>query len=306
VKPVNEKAVEVAAVSSPTRPPTEGRQSSTGGATGCLSPSEETPPSALQNGHGALPKALPREPAATTQARREGPASLQEGPRPREPVVTPPDTTPPPTEAERQPFLPTDVFSLDSTETSVLGPTSFSDSDPLEAAFDGASSPGSEKLIPDQPADMSVNVHIKESLLPNADDVAQSSESAVMRGEKGESGHEVSHLAERGRDERERVVVKSPVTTLGGGIEGCDAPDGLESDELRSVSEAVPPSLEPEPKTRKSIFKRNKKKSNQGNLSVHLNKDPVWNASRLMCYKWRLVVFLLYLTGNIIYFKYLA
>ncbi|XP_034419422.1 FH2 domain-containing protein 1-like [Cyclopterus lumpus] len=306
VTPVNEKAEEVSTVSSPTKPQTEGHQASTGEVNGFLSPSKETLQNGVQNGHGEHPKALPRETATIMQAHLERPASLEQEQHPHKPVVSPPDTTQPQpqVEAAHQPCLPINGFSLDSTETSILSPSSLPDSDPLEAAFDGTSSLGSEKLIPDKPADISVTVLIKESPLPNADNVARSSESTITGDVKGQTSHKISRLAETveqegGRDEW-KCIVKSSVTPLNEGIEGCDVPDGLESDKLPSVSEAVPPTLEPEPKTQKSIFKRNKKKSNQGNRSINLNKDHVWNASHLCC-KWKCVLFLLYLTFYIIY-----
>ncbi|XP_068436122.1 uncharacterized protein inf2 isoform X6 [Clinocottus analis] len=269
VKPVNEKAGEVAAVSSPANPQTEGHQASTGEVNGFISPSEKTQ-SAVQNGQGVLLTALPREPASTIQAHLERPASLQEGQHPHTPVVSPPVTTQPQprVEAEDLPCLPTNGFSLDSTETSILSPSSLSDSDPLEAAFDATSTLVSEKPMPEKPADIHVNVQIKESPLLNAENVTQCSESTI-RGDEGETGHKISRLAEteqeKGRDEWKCIIVKSSVTTLRGGIEGCDVPDGLESDDLPSLSEAVPASLQPEPKKQRSIFKRNKKKSNQGN-----------------------------------------
>ncbi|XP_075963774.1 inverted formin-2-like isoform X1 [Anarhichas minor] len=271
VKSADEKARELAAVSSPTKPQTEGhQQASTGEMNGFISPSEDTPPApqrAVQDGAALAPKPLPGEPATTTmQAPLEKPASLQEGQHPEKPLVPETRQPEPRVEAEHQPCLPTNGFSLDSTETSVLSPSSLSDFD-LEGVFDGTSSMVSEKLMPEEPADSSVHVQIKESLSPNTDNVTRSSESTLMGNGKGQTSDKISRLAEtveqeKGRDEWKCVLVKSSVTTLS---EGCDVPDGLESEELSSVSEAVPPSLEHEPKTQKSIFKQNKKKSTQGN-----------------------------------------
>ncbi|XP_044021482.1 inverted formin-2 isoform X2 [Siniperca chuatsi] len=283
VTPVDEEAVEVATTTAPTKPQTEGHQASTGGVNGFISPSEETPPapqSAVQDGPAVPPNTLPGGPAMTMQAPPERPASLQEGQHPPKPAVSALDMTRPQVEAEHQPCLATNGFSLDSTETSVLSPSSLSDSDPLEAVLDGTSSLVPEKLMPEEPADISVNVQITESPLPNTDNVTQSSESNIMGGGKGETSNKISHLTETFGKEQEHIIVKTPcqdeavnykhldpksnVSTLSEGIEGCDIPDGLGSEDLPSVSEAVPPSLKPEPKKQQSLFRRNKKKSNQG------------------------------------------
>uniref|UniRef100_A0A8C4DA47 Inverted formin-2 n=1 Tax=Dicentrarchus labrax TaxID=13489 RepID=A0A8C4DA47_DICLA len=101
---------------------------------------------------------------------------------------------------------------------------------------------------------------------------------------------------------------KSNVTTLSEGIQGWDVPDGLQSEDPPSVSEAVPPSLKPEPKRQQSLFKRNKKKSHQGNLSIHFNKDHVWNASLSMCLKGKSLffLFLLHITFYIVCMGYFS
>uniref|UniRef100_A0A8P4GP33 Inverted formin-2 n=1 Tax=Dicentrarchus labrax TaxID=13489 RepID=A0A8P4GP33_DICLA len=98
------------------------------------------------------------------------------------------------------------------------------------------------------------------------------------------------------------------VTTLSEGIQGWDVPDGLQSEDPPSVSEAVPPSLKPEPKRQQSLFKRNKKKSHQGNLSIHFNKDHVWNASLSMCLKGKSLffLFLLHITFYIVCMGYFS
>lgn len=328
MKPVDEEAVEMATITAPTKPQTGGHLAHTGEVNGFISPSEETPPapqSVAQDGPAVPPNTLPGEPATAPQAPLERPASLQM------PAVSSLDMTQPQpeVEAEHQPGLPTNGFSLDSTETSVLSPSSLSDSDLLEAVLDGTSSLVPEKLMREEPADISVNVQIKESPLPNADNVTPSNESNKTGDGKGETSNKISHLTEtvgqeKAREERERIIVKtsgqdevvsskrsdpkSNITTLSEGIEGCDVPDGLESEDLPSVSEAVPPSLKPEPKRQQSLFKRNKKKSNQGNPSINLNKDLVWNASLLMCLKGKsLVVFvLLYLTFYILCMGYFS
>lgn len=290
VKPVEEEAAEVATITAPTKPQAEGHQASAGEVNGFISPSEETPPapqSTVRDGPAA-PHTLPGEAAAIVQAPLERPTSLQEGQHPQKPAASSLDITQPHSqvEAEHQPGLPTNGFSLDSTETSVLSPSSLSDSDLLEAMLDSTSSLVAEKLMPEEPADISVNVQIKESPPPNTDNVTQSSESNIVESGKDETINKISHLTEtlgpeKGREEQEHIIVKmagqdevesykhsdpkSSVTTLSEGIEGWDVPDGLQSEDLPSVSEAVPPSLKPEPKKQPSFFKRNKKKSNQGN-----------------------------------------
>lgn len=302
--PVDEKAVEIAAISASSKRQTEGHQASTSEMNGFISPSEDTPPapqSGMQDRPAVPPEALPGEPAMTTQTPLERPASLQEEQHSQKPAVS------------CQPCLPTSGFSLDSTETSVLSPSSLSDSDLLEAVLDGTSSLVSEKLMAEEPADISVNVQIKESPLPDTDTVTQSSADSIMGDGKGETSNKINPLAEtvgqeEGREERKCITVNTSMTALGEGIEGYDVPDGLQSEDLPSVSGAVPepPSLKPEPKKKQSFYKRNKKKSNQGNQSIDLNKDHVWNASLLMCLKGKslFVLFLLHLTFYILCMVY--
>lgn len=283
-KSVDEEAVDTAKHSAPTKPQTEARQGSPGEVNGFISPSEETPPrpNAAQDGAGASPNQPPGEPATMTLPPPERPASLLEAQRPERPAASDTTQPQPQVDGERRPHLPTNGFSLDSTETSVLSPSSLSDSDLLEALLDGTSSPVTEKLTPEEPADISVNVHIKESPLPNTDpNVTQSSESNTTGDGKGETRDKISHLPEtagkeKAGEDKEGITArasgqdqvmsckhsdpKSNVSTR-----GYDVPDGLEPEDLPSVSEAVPPSLKPEPKKQSRLFKRNKKKSTQGN-----------------------------------------
>ncbi|XP_069008108.1 inverted formin-2 isoform X2 [Embiotoca jacksoni] len=284
VKPVDEEAVEVDNFSAPTKPQTERCQGTTGEVNGFISPSEETPPApqptAAQDGSAVPPSTRRGEEATVTQARLKRPASLQEGQHPESPAVSTADMTRarPQVEGEHQTSLPTNGFSLDSAETSVLSPSSLSDSDLMEVALDSMSSLGPEKLTPEEPADISIDVHVKERPFP---DVTQSD---TMRDEKGQISDKISHLPESGGQEksqkkeliiaRERdlgevlsykhAAPKSNVTALGEGIGGYDVPDGLEPEDLPSVSEGDPPSLKPEPKKQQRLFKRNKKKNNQG------------------------------------------
>ncbi|KAK2826200.1 hypothetical protein Q5P01_020414 [Channa striata] len=290
VRPVGEEAAETTILSTPTKPQTQGLQASTGEVNGFISPSEEIPPALPQNAvlnQPALPpNTTPGEPAITKQAPLKRPASLQVGKHPEKPAVSSPDVTQPPpqVEGEHEACLTTNGFSLDSTETSVFSPSSLSDSDLLEAALDGTSSLVPEKLVPEKPAEISVNVQIKEKPLPNSDIMTQGDESNLIEDGKDDTNGKISLLQktvgqEEGRKERECIIVrtsdqaevvsdkhsdsKGNVTTLSEGVKGCDVPDGLELEDLPSMSEAVPPSLKPEPK-KQSFFKRNRKKSNQG------------------------------------------
>ncbi|XP_010774406.1 inverted formin-2 isoform X2 [Notothenia coriiceps] len=272
VKPVEKKAAELAVTFAPSKPPPEGPRPQTSGVNGFLSPSEETPPApqgAVQDGPAAPPKAPPGEPAMMKQAPPVRPASLQGGLHPQGSAVSSRDTMQPQpqVEAEHQPCFPTNGFSPDSSEASVLSPTSLSDSDLLEAVLDGTPSLASEKMIPEEPVDVKVDIHMKEGPLPNANNVP-SSERNTTGDEEGEISNKISHLAEtvgqeKGREERKCIIVKTSVTTLSEGIEDFDVPDGLVSPDLPSVSEALPPSPKPEPKRKRSFFKPNKK--NPGN-----------------------------------------
>ncbi|KAK1894378.1 Inverted formin-2 [Dissostichus eleginoides] len=271
VKPVEEKAAELAVTFAPSKPPSEGPRAETGGVNGFLSPSEETPPApqgAVQDGPAAPPKAPPGEPDMMKQAPPVRPASLQGGLHPQGPALSSPDTMQPQpqVEAEHQPCFPTNGFSQDSSEASVLSPTSLSDSDLLEAVLDDTSSLASEKMIPEEPVDVKVDIHMKEGPLPNANNVPSSERNTA--GDEGEISNEISNLAEtvgqeKGREERKCIIVKTSVTTLSEGIEGFDVPDGLVSPDLPSVSEALPPSPKPEPKKKRSLYRLNKK--NPGN-----------------------------------------
>ncbi|XP_067335913.1 inverted formin-2 isoform X2 [Channa argus] len=299
VKPVGEDAADMAIPSTPTKPQTQGHQASTGEVNGFISPSEETPLALPQNAvpdQPALPpNTLPGEPAITKQAPLERPVSLQVGKHSEKLAVSSPDMTQPPpqVEGEHEPCLNTNGFSLDSTETSVFSPSSLSDSDLLEASLDGTSSLEPEKLRPEKPAEISVNVQIKESALRKTDiNVSLGDGSNLIEDGKDETNGKISLLKtvgqEEGRKEGECIIVttsdqgvvvsdkhsnsKSNVTTLSKGVKGFDVPDGLESEDLPAMSEAVPPSLKPEPK-KQSFFKRNRKKNNQGDARKRKSRE---------------------------------
>ncbi|XP_028251510.1 inverted formin-2-like isoform X2 [Parambassis ranga] len=314
-KSVGEEAAGTATTSAPSKPQTEGHQV-TGEVNGFISPSEETPAppqlNAAQDGSVVPPNTSPGEPALKTQTPLEKPVALDMiHPQPQ-----------PQAEEEHQPCPPTNGFSADSTETSVLSPCSLSDSDLLEAVLEGTSNLVTEKSVSVEPDDMNMNVkvNVEENPLPNKDiNVSQSSQSSVRGDGEEEVSNKISHLPETvGHEKKECIIaktsgqdevmshkhsdLKSNVSTLSEGIGVCDEPDGLEPEDLPSASEAVPPSLKTEPKKQLKLFKRNKKKSHQGNLSVKFNKDQLWNASLFMCLKGKtvFVLFLMHLTFYII------
>ena len=318
-KPADGKAAETATSSTPSKSRTEGRQVKAGEVNGFISPLEETPPApqrAASDGAAPPPNTPPVERAVSTQAPPERPASLQKAQHPESPPVPSLATTQPLAQVEgaHPPSPATNGFSLDSADTSVLSPSSLSDSDLLEAVFDGASSLAPEKLTPEQPADITVNIQVKESPLPSTDvSVTQSSES--NKNGEGETSNKTSHLTEtvgkeNGGEEQESIVLitcsqdeavgrkiselKSHLTARDELIEGCDVPDGVGVQDRPSESEAVDLSLKPDLKKQPSFFKRNKKKSNQGNSSINFNKHHFWNASLLTCLK-RKSIFVLFL-----------
>ena len=312
MKSVDEEAVEVTTTSTPIKPQTEDHHGLASDVNGILSPSQETvlapQLSAGQGGPAAPPIVPPAEPALMTLTSLERPASLQESRLLKQPATSMLDGTPPQRqfEAHLGP-CPTNGFSLNSTETSILSPSSLSDSDLLEAVLDGMHSTVPETLMPKEPTDINVNVHIKESSSSSTDvQMKRSSESSVMGDENDETSNEISPLQEpvgqaMGREGKEHSLdegtcnkhsdPKFGATALSEGIGGWDVPDGLKPEDLPSVSEVVPLSPKPEPKKQLKLFKRNKKKSNPGNPSLHLNKDHVWNASLLMCLKGKSLCF---------------
>lgn len=303
MKPAGEEVAEVATISAPTKLQVEGHQASAGEVNGFISPTEETPSppqSVVQDGPAVPPNAPRAEPASAAQAPQERPVTLQEGRTSMKPAVK--QINSPEVEGEDQPSLPTNGFSGDSTDTSVLSPSSLSDSDLIEAVVNETSSLVPEKLMPEELA--GVNDQLKENPTPDKDNVTDG---------KDETSDKISHLKETLREERgldvpdciivrtscqDEVVsrkhsdAKNKEKALSESIQGYDVPDGLESDDLPSVSEAEPPSLKPEPKKQQSLFKRNKKKNNQGKPPINLNKDRDWNTSLCTCLKGRSIVVL--------------
>uniref|UniRef100_A0A3B3U109 Inverted formin, FH2 and WH2 domain containing n=1 Tax=Poecilia latipinna TaxID=48699 RepID=A0A3B3U109_9TELE len=202
------------------------------------------------------------------------------------PTASVPDTTPPPPEAEVQPGLHTNSFSLDSTETSVLSPSSLSDSDLLEAVLDSASTlvhevsdeSGISKSLDNQEGSSVTDTNGKCGELPKGDH--KTSHLPEARGQ----GEDKEYVTVRtcGEDEvwsRKHSEPKTSVVALDEGISGCDVPDGQEPEDVPSVSEEVSASVAPEPKKQLKLFKRSKKRSSQGNPFIHYNKDHTLNAS---------------------------
>lgn len=205
--------------------------------------------------------------------------------------------THPQVDAEDLRCVTTNGFSSDSTETSVITPSSLTDMDLIEAVLDGVFSTVSETLMPEDPATSIESPQTENSPLTNTDNVTQCSESNLIKSENGETSDKItSHLTEtppKGEKEHTFIIVRTLChdkvvthkhvdTKISEGIEEWDVPDGLQSDDP-SVPEAAPPSQEPEAKKQESFFKRNKKKSNQGNL-INLNKVHILNASPIICF----------------------
>lgn len=274
MKSADEKAGEAESTSSPAKALTEDRRGLTGEVNGCLSPSEETPTAPrLSTGRGGTatsPSARQGEEATTAPKRPDGP-------RPEKLSALTLDVTSPPPPADTN--IPTNCFSGESSETSVLSPSTLSDLDLLEVALD---STPSEKLTPEGAAE--IGSLVKESS-PSTDINVETSDSSITG--SGRAGLKPDEAREEGS--QEELITHLPsdpkvsLNTLDEGIGGCDVPDGPE--DLPSASEAVPPSLKPEPKKQVRLFKRTKQKSNQGNPSILSNKVHVWNARLSMCCK---------------------
>ncbi|XP_028294273.1 inverted formin-2 isoform X3 [Gouania willdenowi] len=248
VKPVDEEADEAATISAPTNPQAEDHPSCAGEVNGYHSQSEPAPLSGRQDEAAIPPMVLPGG---------VRPVVLPEGLDSQTPPLTTLDVThtQPGSESEQPPCPSTNGFTVSSAETSVLSPTSLSDSDLL---LENLSSPSSNK-----------DTDVTKSLMSN-----------TVRDE-GETRDEKSHIilttGQKAVERKECITrplsqhdvvepMKSNVITLDEGIEGCDVPDGVEPENLPSASEVVHPSpLKPESKKPFGLFKRNKKKSTPGN-----------------------------------------
>lgn len=157
----------------------------------------------------------------------------------------------------------------------------------------------------------------KEIPIPEIEPNAGQSSQSNING-NGETTDLISTLTETVKEQKctsentsgqDTAKVTAPKCNKSEVIQVCDVPDGVDID-VPSSSDA--PSLKPEPK-RRTLFKRNKKKSNQGKLSPPFNKDHVSYASVLMSVNGNPYLFLLRFTvymvcmGFLVYgFKYLA
>lgn len=306
MKPVGEEAAESAATTAPTQ--SQALRPGAAEVNGFLSPSEETrpaPQSAAPGTAAAPPCTHPAEAAKETQGPPARLASLPGGPHPQDGTVPSQDLAPPhpKLEPQRQPpplsSFPANGFS-ESTDTSVLSPSSLTDMDLLEAALDDTSSPAPGKQTSEAVAIASVNVEIRESSSHHTDDGTRGrgERSAALEGRSGETGDKTARRPsdgdkqEGGEVKRQLIVVKTQVqegvvhkrvdAKSGAAVDGCDEPDGLQSEDLPAVSEDVPSTPKPEPKKKKSLLRRSKKKSHQGNLTP-FNPDPVWDVRLLVC-----------------------
>lgn len=253
VKSAEEETSNQATISAPTPPPA----ANAGEVNGLSTPSDETPsvtaePSAVSTPapEMATPAESPLEDltAETTPTQSDD----QEGPQAE---VSHQDVI----QAEQSLSLPmTNGFTLDSSDTSVLSPSSLSDADLLEAVLDGESDVLLEKLEPE-------GAKIPE--IPVAE-VAQSSQSNINN--NGETCDiTTSHSQDTSKEQEVKEVPKlsgldtpksAPKSNKTEVIQACDVPDGVETaEDLPTVSE----SIKSEPK-RKSFFRRSKK-NNQGN-----------------------------------------
>lgn len=252
VKSAGEETEEQASISASTKPQTKEPPASKSEVNGLASPSEETP--AVQNaartpsGETVLATQPPPEKstALEKQDKRLAEAAPQEETQVEEASLSPPTTN---------------GFSLDSTDASVVSPSSLSDADLLEAVLDGTSS-----LVPEE---MMAKRWTKEIPIPEIEPNAGQSSQSNING-NGETTDLISTLTETVKEQKctsentsgqDTAKVTAPKCNKSEVIQVCDVPDGVDID-VPSSSDA--PSLKPEPK-RRSLFKRNKKKSNQGN-----------------------------------------
>ncbi|XP_057715709.1 inverted formin-2 isoform X1 [Corythoichthys intestinalis] len=255
VKPVDEKAAEVAStVSAPSTLPTEDHQANSGEVNGFISSPNGTP--LTPHGQGVV------QVVASSQPTPEQTVLIAPAPKERLTTLQEEQTSTPAVPqinllVETCPSLLTD----DSTETSVLSPTSLSDSDLLEAVLDGTSS-----QVPEEPAD-SVNGQLADrnssERNPKVDENSQTIDKSCLKDAKNQDKGLDLHVAKP--PVRDVVVScthedpksnKTPIESM----LGADVQDGVESDDVPSASEEITSSLNSEPKKQKSFFKRSKKK----------------------------------------------
>lgn len=258
VKPAGEETSDQATISAPTAPP---QQASAGEVNGLSSPSEETPPLTAEPNAVATPsaeKAKPIEPPPenpTSDTTTTALLEYQEGPQAEDPQK---DVI----QAEPSLSLPmTNGFTLDSSDTSVLSPSSLSDADLLEAVLDGGSDLLFEKLVPEEAKVTEIPVaEVSQSAQSSQSDINSNGETCdntTSHSQESSKEQEVKEVSEPSGLDAPKSAPKSNKTEI---IQACDVPDGAEiTEDLPTASE----SFKPEPK-RKSFFRRSKK-NNQGN-----------------------------------------
>ncbi|XP_037551036.1 inverted formin-2 [Nematolebias whitei] len=270
VKSVDEKNAEADTTSAPSKPQKEDRQRLVGEVNGFSSPSEETTPdqrlTVAQSGTAAPPNTPAEEPATVTRVPLDRPVQLQDG-HPETPAALRSDETPPQSVGQVPPSLSTNGFSLDSTDTSVLSPSSLSDSDQAEDTV-GSSSLVSEKATPEesgnftQESSSDTDFNVKHSSVTEDKELCHEKSfiSEVVGQDVTDDGQCVIVRTSEGLSDRHSEA-KAGVVQFDEGITKCDVQD--EPEDVPPASEAMSP-LKLEPKKSLKLFKRNKK-SNPGN-----------------------------------------
>lgn len=252
VKPAEEETSNQATISAPTHPPA----ASAGEVNGLSTPSDETPsvtaePNAVSPPAPEMATPAESPPEDVTAETTPTQSDDQEGPQAEashQDVI----------QAEPSLSLPmTNGFTLDSSDTSVLSPSSLSDTDLLEAVLDGESDVLLEKLEPEEAKIPEIPIaEVALSSQSNVNNNGGTCEITTSHSQDTSKEQEVKEVPKLSGLDTPRSAPKSNKTEV---IEACDVPDGVEpAEESPTVSE----SFKPEPK-RKSFFRRSKK-NNQG------------------------------------------
>lgn len=244
--PADAEAADRASVPACSTPPS----ASTGEVNGLCSPSDETPLTAAEQ------SAVPTPPQETTIPNETPPENSKPTTLPEESTAQdhqeehPADV--PPKEVSLS--LPmTNGFSLDSSDTSVLSPSSLSDADLLEAVLDGGSD-----LVQEKSTSEETNIPTEELRQSSqSNNNGQSSDNTFSHSQEILRELEVKEVSQLSSLGDAKSAAKSNQAEV---IQACDVPDGVEmAEDIPMKSE----SFKPEPK-RKSFFKRSKR-NNQGN-----------------------------------------
>ncbi|XP_077477074.1 inverted formin-2 [Stigmatopora argus] len=229
-KPVDEKAAEVAStVTAPNKLPIKDHPSNSGMVNGFSASPNGTPLTPQEQGAADSSQKSPGQSASTSPAPLEKLITLQEE------QVSALAVLQINFQGETWPSLLTD----DSTETSVLSPTSLSDSDLLD---------GSSGQVPEERAD-GAGEKTSIEMNPKIDENSQ----AIIK----------KNYLKDDEAKNAGLEFESDKTKIEGTLE-ADAHDGVEADDVPSASEDVTSSLNSELKKQPSFFKRSKKK-NSGN-----------------------------------------